>query len=186
MKLNHIGTSPLETDRLFLRKFRLSDISDMYSNWASDDEVTKHLGWPKHESLYDTKKSLDISLENYKYLDNYNWAIQLKESNTLIGNIALYFIDNFNLSAEVGYCLGKSFWNNGYMTEALNAVIDFCFNFVGFNRLTGCCITWHNASANVLTKAGMKFEGVARQKYLCNSGFHDFNCYSILKSDLRK
>lgn len=186
MKLKHIGTSILETERLILRKFNSFDINDVYSNWSSDYEVTKYLCWPRHESLEDTKKVMDIWLENYEYPDTYNWAIQLKEINMLIGNIALYFIDDFNFSAEVGYCLSKNFWNKGYMTEALNAVIDFCFHSVGFNRLTGCCITWHEASAKVLTKAGMKFEGVARQKYFCGIGFQDFNCYSIIKDDLSK
>ncbi|MDD5985055.1 MAG: GNAT family N-acetyltransferase, partial [Turicibacter sp.] len=48
--LTHKGTQRIETERLILRPFKLSDANDMFKNWASDDEVTKYLTWPTHSS----------------------------------------------------------------------------------------------------------------------------------------
>lgn len=49
--MNHLGTINLETERLILRKFKLSDAEALYNNWANDGEVTKFLMWPTHYSL---------------------------------------------------------------------------------------------------------------------------------------
>lgn len=183
MSLNHSGTMTIETERLILRKFNENDLEDIFFNWANNDEVTKYLSWFTHTDINQTKKVLSIWIENYQYIDNYNWAIQLRESDEVIGNISLCFLDDWNLSAEVGYCLSQAYWGNGYMTESSLAVLDFCFNTVQFNRITGCCIDWHENSIRVLKKCGMKFEGIARQKYRGPLGFQNFKCYAILKED---
>ena len=49
--MKHLGTKVLETKRLILRPFTISDAPAMYKNWASDDEVTKFLTWPSHASV---------------------------------------------------------------------------------------------------------------------------------------
>ena len=49
--MNHKGTQVIETKRLVLRPFRISDAQKMYDNWASDPEVTKFLTWPTHASV---------------------------------------------------------------------------------------------------------------------------------------
>ena len=49
--LTHKGTKVIETERLILRPFTMADAEPMFRNWASDDEVTKHLTWPTHESV---------------------------------------------------------------------------------------------------------------------------------------
>ena len=46
--MKHLGTKQLETERLILRRFRVSDAQAMYENWARDSEVTKYLTWPAH------------------------------------------------------------------------------------------------------------------------------------------
>ena len=48
--MDHLGSKTLETQRLILRRFALSDAEAMYQNWASDPEVTKFLTWPTHTS----------------------------------------------------------------------------------------------------------------------------------------
>ena len=54
--MNHLGTVLLETERLILRRFRETDIDDMYNNWASSDNVTRFLTWPAHSSKNVTRK----------------------------------------------------------------------------------------------------------------------------------
>lgn len=54
--MKHLGTKTIETRRLVLRKFTLSDAEPMYRNWASDPEVTRYLLWPAHESEEENKR----------------------------------------------------------------------------------------------------------------------------------
>ena len=87
--MKHFGTITLETERLILRRFTIEDAESMFNNWASDDEVTKFLTWPTHRSIEDSKWFINYCLDNYAKLSFYNWAIVLKDSNELIGNISI-------------------------------------------------------------------------------------------------
>lgn len=59
MALKHCGTLRLETDRLILRQFSVTDAAAMYKNWASDSDVTKFLTWPPHADVNITKAVLE-------------------------------------------------------------------------------------------------------------------------------
>ena len=71
----------IETNRLILRQFELSDVSIMFKNWASNPNVTKYLTWPAHENVETTKTVIESWIEGYNDIDNpmLNWAILLKE-----------------------------------------------------------------------------------------------------------
>lgn len=72
----------------------------------------------------------------------------------------------------------------GIASEALKSVLKFAFKTVGFNRLESYHSVNNPASGEVMQNAGMKLEGLARQKYRSNIGFEDCNMYAILKEDL--
>ena len=64
--LAHKGTQLIETERLILRPFTLSDANDMFKNWASDDEVTKYLTWPTHSSIEVSQMIIDSWVAAYE------------------------------------------------------------------------------------------------------------------------
>ena len=76
--MKHVGTITLETERLILRKFELSDSKAMFNNWANDDEVTKYMSWTTHENEDVSKQVLDIWVKEYENINNYQWCIVLK------------------------------------------------------------------------------------------------------------
>ena len=120
--LDHKGTKVIETDRLILRPFTMADAEPMFRNWASDDEVTKHLTWPTHESVEITNMVLSDWTSHYGEPDFYNWAIVLKENGPEpIGNISVVGIDNKVDAAIMGYCMSRAHWRKGIMAEALTA-----------------------------------------------------------------
>lgn len=59
MTLQQVGTRKMETERLVLRPFQVQDAQQMFENWASDEEVTRFLTWPTHESVQVTKQVLE-------------------------------------------------------------------------------------------------------------------------------
>jgi len=179
-----MGTKKLETKRLILRPFTEEDAVDMYNNWASDPEVTKYLTWLTHSSLDVTKKVIGMWASSYDNPEYYQWAIELKEKRSVIGSISLMNIDNNIDNCEVGYCIGRAFWNQGLVTEAFMAVIDFAFKEVGFKRITARHHVNNDASGRVMEKCGLKYEGTLRKISRNSQGqLVDCKYYSILKEE---
>ena len=182
--LTHKGTKVIETDRLILRPFTMADAEPMFRNWASDDEVTKHLTWPTHESVEISNMVLSDWTSHYGEPDFYNWAIVLKENGPEpIGNISVVHVKNSTLCATMGYCMSRAHWRKGIMAEALTALIAFLFDEVGFNRIEADHDIENPASGRVMQKSGMTFEGTSRQGGRNNRGIIDLCHWAILKSD---
>ena len=182
--MKHCGTQRLETERLILRRFVLDDAAAMYQNWASDDEVTKFLTWPTHKSIEVSERVLKSWLPLYENADYYLWAIVLKESgDEPVGNIAAVQVHDDVSSVHIGYCLGRAFWHQGIMSEALQAVIDFFFDTVGVNRVESRHDPRNPHSGMVMQKCGMQYEGTLRSSDRNNQGICDACWYSILRSD---
>ena len=183
--MEHKGTVRLETDRLILRRFTLEDAEAVFTNWASDDEVTKFLTWPTHRSVENSAGYMSFCVESYKDLSSYQWGIVLKETGELFGNISVVRVEDSVDAVELGYVSGRRFWGNGYMTEAARAVIAFFFEEVGANRISARHDTNNPNSGKVMRKAGMKYEGTYRQADRNNQGIVDCAVYSILKEEFR-
>ena len=185
--LNHKGTKELETERLILRKFKVEDASDMYNNWASNSEVTKYLSWGAHSSVETSKKLIGIWIDSYNNMEHYQWVIELKETGDAIGTISILEINNSDENCEVGYCIGKAFWNKGIMTEALSKVIKFSFSEIGFQRIAARFDVHNLASGRVMEKCNLMYEGTLRKIARDNSGnLVDCKYYSILRDEYYK
>ena len=182
--LNHIGTQTLETERLILRKFEISDADDMFNNWANDDRVTKYLSWPTHSNVEITKALMQEWATTYDK-ETYNWAIVNKCSNSVIGSITVVAKSNQDEWAEIGYCIGRDYWGKGLTLEALKALIEFLIKKVGYNRIQAIHYEENKASGRVMQKAGMKYEGVKREYIKTKHGQHvNVESYAILKCDI--
>ena len=177
------GTKELETNRLFLRQFKLEDLENMFYNWASDTKVTRFLTWQAHTDINVTKSVLSEWINNYSDNSWYNWAIELKENREVIGNISAVKVNDKIKGVEIGYCMGKAWWGKGIMPEALKEVIAYFFNEIGVNRVAACHDVNNPKSGRVMQKAGMQKEGVLRAAGLNNQGICDDVWYSILSSD---
>jgi [ribosomal protein S5]-alanine N-acetyltransferase len=81
---------------------------------------------------------------------------------------------------EIGYCIGKQWWNKGITSEALNVIIKYFFEEIRVNRIEA----WHDIknpnSGKVMAKCGMKCEGHLRQSRKNNTGISDHAIYGII------
>ena len=181
--MNHVGTQRIETGRLILRRYALEDAQQIYDHWASDDEVTKYLTWPTHSSVEVTKAVLADWVPRYARPDIYHWGLELRETGELFGDIAVVHMIEPLAEAELGWCMGRTWWGKGYMPEAAEAVLKVLFD-VGFNRVCATHDVNNPKSGRVMQKIGMTFEGIARQGGRNNQGFVDMARYAVLKSDI--
>jgi len=90
------------------------------------------------------------------------WGIALKGHRNIIGTIGF---NNFTKQhrANIGYDLQAQFWNNGYLTEALKAIIKYGFKELDVNRIEAEVMQGNIASEKLLAKLGFTNEGVLRE-----------------------
>ena len=101
----------------------------------------------------------------------------------MIGTGGTFGINERHHSTELGYCMSRTYWNKGLMSEAVAEMIRHLFNTVGLNRISAVHDTNNAASGRVMQKNGMIFEGIQRQAHYCaKRGFYDLACYAIIKS----
>ena len=182
--LTHKGTQTIETDRLILRRAIPADAEPMFRNWASDPEVTKYLTWPVHSSVDATRMLLASWVSAYEKKNNYQWAIVLKEQgDEPIGSISAVDMNDDIDMIHIGYCLGKNWWHQGIMSEALKAVMDYFFDTVGANRIESRHDPRNPHSGMVMKKCGMKYEGTLRSADRNNQGLCDASWYALLRSE---
>ena len=169
----------IETRRLVLRPLKMSDAEDVFE-YASDPEVSKYTFWETHHSIADTQAFLSRVIRE----ESAHWGIGLKENNKVIGTCYLHSFDLKHRRIEIGYGISRKCWGQGYMTEAVREVILSSFEQWDLNRIGAVCIVEHTASARVLEKVGMTFEGIVRQYAYTLSRFWDLKVYSILRDEI--
>lgn len=185
--LNHIGTGDIITSRLLLRKFKIEDSQEIFENWAKNPENVKYLTWKAHKTIYETKEIVAKWVNEYNDKKIYRWCITSKDSGEVIGGIdVVNLIENIDC-CEVGYVLSKKFWNKGIMTEALNGILKYLFQKVGFHRVQAKHDVNNPASGKVMAKCGMKKEGILRDSEKTNSNeWCDVAIYSILEDEFKE
>ncbi|WP_225427040.1 GNAT family N-acetyltransferase [Companilactobacillus kedongensis] len=183
--MKHVGTIPLETDRLILRRLTIEDSNEMFNNWASDYKVTKYLTWHTYQSVETAQDFLVQMEKDYFDLSTYVWGIMIKETHELIGTISVVNIDEKTYTMELGYCIGSLWWGHGYAPEALERIIEYLFDMTDVNRIETKHDDNNPNSGRVMTKCHMRFEGILRDKGLNNNGVCDEVCYSILRREYR-
>jgi len=184
LRQRHLGTIPIETERLMLRRFTIDDAAAMYENWAKDPEVTKFLTWAPHESVENSQAILSEWIPLYENPEQYHWAIAMKESlDNPIGSIGGVRYDRDLNEVHIGYCIGKAWWNRGITSEALAALIEFFFERVGMNRVDSRHDPNNPNSGKVMESCGMACEGLHRQADISNRGLCDTKWYGILADD---
>jgi len=170
----------LETERLILRELRAGDVEAIFQ-FLSDEEVVRYYDQPMiHlQQAYNLIQRHRTRFENGEAI---RWGITIKGENRVVGSCG-FFRDITNFYAGISYVLDRPYWNKGFMTEALQAMIPFGFNSYHLNRIEAHIAQPNQASQRVLEKLGFREEGILRQRLFENNRFHDEKVFSLLKSD---
>lgn len=172
----------LETNRLIIRPMQSTDVQDLYEI-SSNPKVTKFLTYETHGSIEETKSTVDNIFLNRPEKGLYEaYVIVYKENNKMIG--CCDYI-NRNHVITIGYQLNEDYWNQGIMSEALDAVIKQAFKLEGIERIFIEHDPNNIGSQKVIEKAGFKKIGLARKAIpLANGSFGDSIQYDLIKEDL--
>ena len=171
----------IETERLILRRPRMDDSPVIFAAYAQDSEVTRYMTWRPHKNVEETYRIVELMLKLWEGGNAYSYAITLKDSDSVIGMIAMH-PDGFKVG--LGYVLARSYWGKGYVSEAARAVTNLLLEQPDIYRVFAICDVENLASARVMEKAGMICEGLLR-KYIVHPNIsnvpRDSYIYAIVK-----
>jgi ribosomal-protein-alanine N-acetyltransferase len=183
LEVNLMGERPtIETERLILRPFSLDDAPEV-RRLAGDRDIastTGNIPHPYEDGM--AEEWIGTHQERFDKGELVNFAIVNGKQGFLVGAISLV-INKQNESAELGYWIGKPYWNNGYCTEAARAVVRYGFEVLGLNRIHAAHMRRNPASGKVMQKTGMKHEGCLRQHIKKWGKFEDIESYGILRGE---
>ncbi|MBH0160473.1 GNAT family N-acetyltransferase [Fictibacillus sp. 26RED30] len=182
--INYSGTPLIDTDRLLLRPLKQSDTQSVFDHWLSDERVADNRVNAAQTSIAQTEERVKKIVIQYENKEFCYWGIELKKSGELIGEIDLYGFDSSTDNCEVSYSLGFKWWNHGYGTEALKAVVEYGFRHMDIHKISAAHNTDNPASGRIMIKVGMKQEGVIRHMIRnAKNQYKDCAVYGILRED---
>ena len=147
----------LNTERLILRRWNEGDAEDLYK-YASDPDVGLIAGWPAHQGI---EESRDVIKNVFNGKEAY--AICLKEDGKAIGTIELKLNGHTDMTdrddeCEMGYWLGKPFWGQGIMPEAVKEMLRHAFEDCGMQKVWIGYYEGNTKSKRVQEKCGFKYQ----------------------------
>lgn len=144
----------IETERLFLRKFRPGDESDAFEfcsdEQASLDDGGMHAFTEMDDAFY---RLFDLFLKQRRY------AVELKSEHKVIGIINLMDTNRAIPSYELGFLINPKYHRRGYCYEAVQAVIQEWFNKTDTQMFLAAHFPFNHASHNLIHKLGFTYEG---------------------------
>ena len=140
------------TERLLLRRFDLDDVKDVYL-FGKNPHVTQYLMWENFQNEEDARQMIQNAIKQYEEGKEYKLAIEEKTTKKVIGYIGLSRYDYSLYTCQVVYALNESYWNQGYMTEALQEFVSYLVK-TGKKTIYAGHVKENAPSGKVLLKCG--------------------------------
>lgn len=176
----------IETERLIMRKLTPDDADALVRMYSKGRNYFKYTRIPYPYTRKSAADFIRSVIRSYRTREKFYLCIIEKKSNTLIGSIALNRINRADSNAEIGYSIAKSHSNQGYVTEAAKAFIDYAFRKMKLHRIEINCAVQNAPSRRVIKKLGAKSEGISRDIVFSRNRYLDSYRHSILKKEWKK
>ncbi|MDO8356927.1 MAG: GNAT family protein [Nitrospirota bacterium] len=174
----------LRTERLLLRQFQLRDAPEV-QRLAGVKEVAAGTFLPHPYPDGTAEQWIASQQEEFDANTLVNFAIVLLTQEILIGSIGLAIVAEHQ-HARMSYWLGLPYWNHGYATEAVQAVLAYGFTQRALHRIYAPHFSNNPASGRVLQKVGMTYEGRMREHYRRFGEFVEVELYAMLEQDFHQ
>lgn len=180
-----MGKPILETERLLLRPFCLSDVESLRAG-LNNQKISRRLTNIPYPYTLDSAREWIWRMrdeEEKKPRKHFDLAITEKGGVGIVGSVAFINIDDHR--AQVSYWLAEAHEGKGYVCEALRALVRYGFEVLGFVRIYGYTFHENFRSQRVLEKAGFLCEGVCKMEWkriiAGNPVYFDSHIYAIVK-----
>ena len=169
----------LQTPRLLLRPFRLTDAADVQRLAGTREVADTTLSVPHPYEPGMAETWIGSHPAQFAAGTVVTYAVTLQDQGRLIGVVSLGVTPRHR-RAELSYWIGVPYWNQGYATEAARALIAYGFAALDLNKITASHLTRNPASGRVMQKLGMTYEGTLRHHFLKGNTFEDVAVYGLI------
>lgn len=178
----------ISTERLVLKPHTQDNLAWLNATFNDPGEDYFNGDTPPRqqpETLEETQRILDRILNRPEDAEIIDYAIHKKDRDELIGFGMIASINHYNRRCELGISLGwnRENWGRGYASEALQAVIAYCFHELGMNRIGAEIYEFNERSIRLFERNGFRREGTRRQYIFKEGGFKDEHIYGLLRED---
>ena len=174
----------LRTERLVLRALEPGDLDDVAA-LQSDPGTIRYLPWPlrtrEESALWLADRIQSHALEHDG--DAVAWAAVRRDDGGFVGVVVLFLRSTEHRTTEVGFVLSPSARGAGYASEAAHALVQLSFDRLDAHRVVARLDPRNDASARVLARLGMTFEGVHRQDALIRGQWSDTAVWAVLRQE---
>lgn len=176
----------LHTQRLLLRNFNASDL-EAFLAYRNEPEVSKYQGWV----LPYTREQGEVFIAEMKDIHapkQGQWlqlALELKETAVLVGDVAFFIKSDDIRQAVIGFTIARPYWQKGFATEALTALLDYLFEDLDLHRVTADCDTDNTGSWRTLEKLGFRREALFVESLHIDGRYTSEFYYGMLQREWR-
>jgi len=174
----------LNANRVCLRPLVESDVDALFDIF-SDAQVMRYWSTAPLENK-EAARSLyeEIALANSRGSMK-KWGVATLADDIVIGTATLFNLEISNGRAELGYAQNRARWGQGFMHEALQALLDYSFNQLNLRRLEADVDPRNAASIRTLERLGFQREGLLRERWHVNGEIQDAYFYGLLRREWR-
>ncbi|WP_136417352.1 GNAT family protein [Herbaspirillum sp. ST 5-3] len=174
----------LRTPRLHLREIDSSDAPALFAI-HSDIEWMRWYGVDAITDQSQADQLAELFAGWFPAGTGFRWGLERIQDRRLIGTCGLFRWNKSWRNCVIGYEIERDSHGQGYMREALTAVLDYGFNIMHLHRVQAETHPDNLASIGLATHLGFRFEGLHREQAFWGGRYHDLNCYSLLEQDWR-
>ena len=175
----------LETDRLLLRRIKADDHDDWLAVWRSPGVLDYLIDFDGAPDGVIANAIIEWADRIIRERSGIRWAITLKPDDRMIGSCGFHLYAGRDRRVEIGYELHSDFWRQGIMSEAAEAVVQFCFDQLDVHRVEADVVEGNVASAALLSKLGFTLEGNWRDRVFKRGAFHSLWQFGLLAPEYR-
>lgn len=172
----------LHTARLVLRPLCSADAQTLYAIF-SDPQVMRYWSTPPWTQLDEAHALIARDLESLPRGDYLRLGMVRSDTGVLVGHCSLFSLNATSRRAELGYGMAASAWGQGYMHEALRALLHYGFSELDLNRVEADIDPRNQASARSLERLGFVREGFLRERWIVGGEVSDTALYGLLRRD---
>ena len=180
-----VRLAPLRTARLLLSPVESSDGPALWEAVESSREYLEEwLPWvPFNNTPETSQRYADACSSDWDAGRAVRFALRDAQTHRLLGVVGLDSCVHLHRSCDLGYWLRKQATNQGLMTEAAQACVDFAFRRLGVHRIRCAAATQNHPSLHVISRLGFRFEGISRQAEFVASRWLDHAVFARLEAD---
>jgi RimJ/RimL family protein N-acetyltransferase len=175
----------LTTARLVLRETSPHDVDAVFA-MESDPVAMRYWSRPPMQDVSEAQAAVERAMGHFAARTGLRWSIARPSDDRMLGHVSVFDFSEPSDRAEIGYGLARERWGQGFMNEALIAVIDYAFGPLGLRRLEADTDPRNEASLRALERLGFQREGLLRERWQVGDEISDTALLGLLAREWRE